>query len=348
MSTKAQIDKAGEALVTEPQNTDATETLEFWRRNHFAPMGRVRAILENCIECCDFGCDAEVVLSNRIKRVESVVQKLSRQKTMRLSKMQDIAGIRLVLNTTCSHEQGLRNLAQLSQHCFLTLSKHAIKVKGKLFDYVEHPKESGYRAIHFVVECDTEDAGFSSIPVEVQLRTKIQHLWAMAVETAGMFYNQALKASEGSEEWLTFFKMCSAAVSHIEGGKIVSPYTNLSIEELKNELNQYATKRTFFQKMSNIKVITDILQRDDHAIAYCILELNMRQEKNKLYRFRDDQSDLANEMYTKIEQSAACVRGDAYAVLISVDHVKNLRILYPSYFLDVSEFMSLLRKFLVQ
>jgi len=265
---------------------------------------------------------------------------------MDLSRMQDIAGIRLVLNTTCSPEQGLRDIDTLFQHCLAVLTSQNYKIRDKVFHYVNSPKESGYRAIHFVVESATGHPDFSILPIEVQLRTKCQHLWAMAVETVDMVYSQSLKSSEGSEEWATFFKMCSAAISHLEAGTVHPQYADYSTAKLKSELTQYATERTFFQKMSNIKVVDDIIRREDPDLAYCLLELNLKQGKTKAYGFLHNQSQLANAIYTKLEQSTACLQGDAYVVLISVDHVKNIQTLYPSYFLDVSDFMSKIREFL--
>ena len=35
--------------------------------------------------------------------------------------------------------------------------------------------------------------------VEIQLRTQLQHSWAMAVETAGLVTNTAMKSGQGSE-----------------------------------------------------------------------------------------------------------------------------------------------------
>jgi len=64
--------------------------------------------------------------------------------------------------------------------------------------------------------------------VELQIRTKLQHLWATAVETMGTFLGQALKSRQGSQDWLDFFTLISSAFSFIEGTPQIPRYSNLS------------------------------------------------------------------------------------------------------------------------
>lgn len=50
----------------------------------------------------------------------------------------------------------------------------------------------------------------------MQIRSKIQHSWATAVEVVGAFTKQALKASAGDPRWLDFFKYTSVEFSKLE------------------------------------------------------------------------------------------------------------------------------------
>jgi hypothetical protein len=45
--------------------------------------------------------------------------------------------------------------------------------------------------------------------VEIQIRTKLQHSWATAVEVMGTYLNQPLKQSLGDDEYLDIFKKIS-------------------------------------------------------------------------------------------------------------------------------------------
>jgi len=40
--------------------------------------------------------------------------------------------------------------------------------------------------------------------IEIQIRSKLQHIWATAVETVGFFTGQAIKSNEGEKEWNDF------------------------------------------------------------------------------------------------------------------------------------------------
>ena len=342
--TRSQINKAGDALVTNPQDAAAAESLEMWRQIHATPLQKVHDFLMNCVGQCTLECDGNVIFSNRLKRSEAIINKLRRFSAMDLTRMQDLAGIRMVLYTSCPPEHELHDVNQIFQHCLANLTEQ-FRVRDKIFHYIDNPKDSGYRAIHLVVDCDTDNPQFPTLPIELQIRTRHQHLWAMAVETAGMFYNEALKSSEGSEEWLTFFKMCGAAIAHIESGTVTAEYADYTLNDLKNTLKQYASDRTFFTKMANIKAVHDIVLNENWDFAYCIIDLDIRKGKSVVYSFLQDQFESANSLYTRLEQSPACQNGDAYTVLVSVDHLKNIQALYPSYFLDVAEFMRIIQKF---
>ncbi len=52
--------------------------------------------------------------------------------------------------------------------------------------------------------------------IEVQLRTRLQHNWATAVETVGIFTGEALKSSQGNEDWQDFFRLVSTWFAHKE------------------------------------------------------------------------------------------------------------------------------------
>jgi hypothetical protein len=73
--------------------------------------------------------------------------------------------------------------------------------------------------------------------IEIQIRSKLQHLWATAVETAQIFTGQALKSKvkNASADWLRFFALTSSAFAlreetptvelQITGTKLFGNYT---------------------------------------------------------------------------------------------------------------------------
>ena len=83
-------------------------------------------------------------------------------------------------------------------------------------DYIANPKESGYRSLHLIYKYNGQKEAYKGQFVELQIRSKIQHAWATAVEVIGAFTGQALKASQGDKEWINFFRLTSLAFTELE------------------------------------------------------------------------------------------------------------------------------------
>lgn len=108
------------------------------------------------------GLDAEV--SQRLKRTRRIIDKLAHYPTMRLSQMDDVGGCRVVVDR-------LDDLHRLRARIRDRWAPHLVDES----DYLTHPKADGYRAIHLIVRRHGH-------LVEVQLRTRRQHIWATTVE----------------------------------------------------------------------------------------------------------------------------------------------------------------------
>jgi hypothetical protein len=317
--SKGTVDNMGNVLRDEPQNEEALEVLDAWRTRHAEPLQKaVSAIATYCKE-------PMVGLSIRLKRSVSIIEKLKRQPEMKLSRMQDIAGVRLV-NPTCKLHKELLSTFNVIRE----------------YDYNNKPKASGYSAHHIVL--NLKENGYEDYQIELQFRTYWQHLWAMAVETVGMFYGEALKASQGSEDWLDFFKLASAALSHIEHRVVIEEYEKKNIEIIRNELRNWGLEKTFFSKLSAIKGVGELIPKME-VFDYWLLELNIKKSESRIYGFVSNQLETAMAMYAAKEQTPACLRGDVQVVLVSTQRFKDLRRAYPSYFLDVDEFVHILNEF---
>jgi len=316
--SKRTVDKMGEVLRVEPQNEEALEVLDTWRTMHAGPLQKAVTVIVGC-----YG-ESTATLSSRLKRSVSMIEKLKRQPEMKLSRMQDIAGVRLV-----SSADSL-NMDWLSAF-------HIIRE----YDYNNKPKASGYAAYHIVLNLKEER--FKDFQIEMQVRTYWQHLWAMAVETVGMFYGEALKASQGNEDWLEFFKLASAALSLIENRSVIEEHRNKNIEDIRQELREWGIKKTFFSKLSAIQEVGELTPAKKYD--FWLLELNVKKSENRIHGFASHQLETAMAMYAAKEQTPACLRGDVQVVLVSTQRFKDLRQAYPSYFLDVAEFIQVLNDF---
>lgn len=112
-------------------------------------------------------------IKSRLKSPESIIEKLHR-KGLEFSaeciehELSDIAGVRVV----CAFPEDIYELA----NCFLKQDDITL-IKKK--DYIEKPKENGYRSLHLIVETPIflHDQK-RPMRVEVQLRTIAMDFWA--------------------------------------------------------------------------------------------------------------------------------------------------------------------------
>lgn len=207
--TTTQINKAGKALrewwVDPDPPKDALDTylspsfdlLMRFRAAHQRPMTKATRGLRMMVATEG----ARVEVSQRLKRVPTIIDKLSREPSMKLANMHDIAGCRAVLQTV----DELRRV-----QARLVRNRPPIRV----YDYIVSPRESGYRGVHVIVT-------YNDRKIEVQLRTQAMHDWAIAVERLGGRLQTDLKSGRGPAPLLTWLSAVSEAMALEEGGQEV-------------------------------------------------------------------------------------------------------------------------------
>ncbi len=98
--SKSKIDKAGEILKNntskETEMIPALDALSNWRDVHAIPLDTFAKVLKIRTQ----KISSTVIIAQRLKRTPSILLKLANHKTMRLSAMQDIGGLRTILETT--------------------------------------------------------------------------------------------------------------------------------------------------------------------------------------------------------------------------------------------------------
>lgn len=161
-----------------------------WRSSHSYPLNTFQITLRNRAK----KYEKDITVAQRIKRLESIHAKLSRQATMRLSQMQDIAGCRVVF-------KNVSNVRKLANRYKSRSFDHVLKGER---DYISSPKADGYRCHHIVFEYRGlgPTSVYDGTKIEIQIRTQRQHAWATAVEAVGIFTKQALKSNRGDDDWL--------------------------------------------------------------------------------------------------------------------------------------------------
>lgn len=335
--SKGAIDRAGKALIS-PTSTDAERiaalnVVNNWRTAHNFPLNTFQVTLRKRAAAID----PSRLVAQRIKRMSSIEAKLARFSNMRMTQMQDLGGCRSILNS-------VKNVQQLVQSYKDSAIKHKLDA---LDDYIVNPKASGYRGVHMIYRYFSDRSGpdiYNGFFVEMQIRTRLQHTWATAVETVGTFLQQALKSSMGEKDWLRFFSLMGSAFAIKERCNAMVPNTPDNPEYLYREIidleSRLSIRSTLAMYQQAIQVAKDGTKKGEH---YYLLTLEPSQGKMTVKGFQRNLLAEASAQYLREEERVATQPG-AEAVLVSVDSISSLERAYPNYFLDTTVFLQELDK----
>ena len=218
-----QINKAGKIIAdpfsTPKEREEALVILNNWRAAHAYPLQVI------CSNLRQKNPDAIVV--QRLKRLESITGKIQRFPEMQLYKMQDLGGCRVIVDT-------IKQVYEAIDKYKSSRIRHILK---REYDYIANPKESGYRSYHMVYQFHSEskDTYNKNMFIEIQFRTKLQHMWATAVEMMGIYTKSNLKSSQGDYDILRFFTLVSSLFA-IQEKMPICPNTSDWADELISEI----------------------------------------------------------------------------------------------------------------
>lgn len=336
--TKREINAAGSAIrngnLSSADRTAALKVIDNWRAAHAYPLHVFYMNLRD-----KAGSRNDILVAERLKRLESIVSKLQLEDGMQLYRMQDLGGCRMVLPT-------LDEVYQYSDNIQNSHIRHELK---KANDYIHNPKSSGYRSLHLVYRFYTESKTkeiYNQYPmlIELQFRTHLQHIWATALETIGLFTNQALKAGQGNEEILRFFAVVSSLFAIKEGCPIVPGTVN----DEKELISEIAVLNNQHHILDMLKAIRAVIDNDADTIpdkkGYYILQLNYVTHTLKRWFFKPSELEDANKMYDALEKQQTVAPLDV--VMVRASSYSTVKEAYPNYFLDIGEFVDIITEFL--
>ncbi|WP_158603053.1 nucleotidyltransferase family protein [Jiangella rhizosphaerae] len=176
--SKSQVAKLGERLVT-GRATGAdwnlyAEVLDAYDQNTTS----VRAAIDAVDWSAVLGRPIDLAVTARTKTLGTLLDKLMRTPAVKLPAIRDISGVRIVGDLVLSEQDVVAN--------------HLIDLfecqDAKPVDRRAEPM-SGYRALHIVIVSD-------GLPVEVQIRTELQALWADLYERLADTWGRQIRYGE--------------------------------------------------------------------------------------------------------------------------------------------------------
>jgi len=248
--------------------------------------------------------------------------------------MQDIGGLRTVVGSISKVRKLEANYRDNSFKHVLLNSK----------DYISSPKSDGYRSVHLVYRYVNRSARrYEGLLLELQIRTKLQHAWATAVEAMGTFLGEALKAGQGPAAWRDFFATASAAIAHVEATSPVPGFEGRSKEDILDLLAQAETDMRVLEKLNTFAIAAPKITAVKGVGSYHLIVLDSATRTVSLTPFALGDLERATVEYSKIEDRTQ--HGEPIeAVLVSAGRVEALRRAYPNYFLDTQSFVGEIRR----
>lgn len=188
--SNTQVDKLGERLKTAEPSPADLQILDQYRRSISKSYEYVTRVIRDRLKLEPTGRPA--------KSTPSICEKLKRE-TIRLSQMQDIAGCRILVDDIADQDHKVEMLMA----AFDDVS---------LVDRRQMPSH-GYRAVHAIVRHEKNY-------VEVQIRTKLQHLWSEFSEKLADISDPAVKYGGGPEFVSNLLKKYSKDVERLEAEEV--------------------------------------------------------------------------------------------------------------------------------
>jgi RelA/SpoT family protein len=336
--TKGEIDKAGALMVPwwkgntygkQPEGFGRAAVIVFdWRASHAMPLNVFQKTLRGRAQ----RVEPDAIIAQRIKRFSSIMNKLARESKMKLSQMQDLGGCRAIFSKVES-VYGVFEMYRGPQ-ATLPISEAAIKC----YDYIQNPKDDGYRGIHIVGRYQARVAhrhAWDGQRIEIQLRTQLQHAFATTVETVTTFTREPLKFGAGPAEWRRFFSLVGSALAIREGTPPVAG-TPSDESELIAELRETAYTLKVSERLNGWSEALRTLPRKGitKGFKWLLLVLNVKEKTTNVTGYSDRKA--ASDAIAEIEKSK---NADLDAVLVWVSSIHSLREAYPNYYADTKEFL---------
>lgn len=221
--SKSRVNRAGETVRSGTATHEDLRVIDEWRAAHRAVLNTFQAILRERAR------GKEVAVAQRHKRKRTIFDKLHRFPRMNLSRMDDVAGCRLIFKKT-------KDLYAFRESFLRARFRHKRRnaEENDKYDYIKTPKTTGYRGVHDVYEYDVNsEVGkeLTGLYVEIQYRTLVQHAWATAVEVIGFITESQPKFQQGDTRFEHAMALASEILARAHESQI-GPFPGMSDRDL--------------------------------------------------------------------------------------------------------------------
>jgi hypothetical protein len=291
--SKGQIDRLGERLKEGLVSEDDLRELDAYRKSFTEAYDEVVAKIRSATGLEPTGRPRKTPFS--------ILQKLRRERSMQLSRMQDIAGCRLVVAEVPEQDRLVGDLV------------HAFE-KATVVDRRQRPSH-GYRAVHVIARVIDK-------AVEIQVRTELQNLWAQLSEVMSDVFDPGIKYGGGDARAQRVLMVTSGNIADVEEWeRFVSKMDPRLVKRLlseivvsENDITPAWTLEILKHSLRGKELQEDVLDGLSRSMAEHVRrdvsrEGSLRRRFQKDARESDDEkARVRRDMKTLIERFAALPR----------------------------------------
>jgi hypothetical protein len=311
----------GKGSGTAADLENARAVLSNFRSAHAFPLNAVTVTVRQKA----LAVNPNAVVAQRLKRLPTILDKLTRIPTMSVTTMHDLGGCRVIFETVGEVDQLVEMLRDLPR---------ARNRVTRVYDYLHDdpdPKKSGYRGMHLAYEYGASKKEYNGLRIELQVRTQLQHAWATAVETMDLFSGSELKYGKGEPDVIRFFVLVSSLMAREEGTAPV-PGADEPAEESLAELARLEARLGIVGRLQGYAAIVSSHATSDRRNA---LTLELRRKEGALTVTVHETMADAEARLTELESRND---DDLDAVLVNIARISQLQAAYPNYYADTSMF----------
>ena len=317
--SKSRVTRAGERIRQATTTVDDLLVIEEWRAAHRGVLNTFQAILRNRTR------GTKVSVAQRHKRKTTIFDKLTRLPGMQLARMDDVAGCRLIFRS-------IKDLKVFRSAFHRARFNHKLRNKPDKYDYLKHPKETGYRGIHDVYEYDVNsEAGkaLAGLYIEIQYRTLVQHAWATAVEVIGFITQSQPKFQRGDTRYERAMALASELLARAHERQ-PGPFPSASDREILDEFLSLDSQLHLMQTLRGLNSAKgDVTDKRNSILIFS------KEGELEVRSFRDA-TDALRALFELEKQMP-----DRDIVLVRADTSEEVRLAFRNYFTDAREFVRL-------
>jgi ppGpp synthetase/RelA/SpoT-type nucleotidyltranferase len=319
--SKSRVNRAGDMVRDGTSSAEDLRVIDEWRAAHRGVLNTFQAILRRRTR------GTGVSVAQRHKRKNTIFNKLSRLPGMSLSRMDDVAGCRLIFDT-------IKSLNEFRDDFHRARFKHKRRNDAHKYNYIISPKHTGYRGIHDVYEYDvnsTVGENLTGLYVEIQYRTLVQHAWATAVEVIGFITESQPKFQQGDRRYQIAMALASEILARAHE-RLRGPFPELTDREVVERFVKLDEELSLLQTLRGLNAANREVSDKRNAIL-----IFSKSGALEVRAFRDA-TDAIRELFALEKEMP-----ERDIVLVRADTSEDVRLAFRNYFSDASDFIRLVK-----